>query len=57
MKILDKVKLPDGLKSLNNDELIVLSEDLREVITEYTLSANGGLIAKLLTLRRRRISA
>ncbi len=47
MKILDKVKLPDGLKSLNNDELIVLSEDLREVITEYTLSNGGHLASNL----------
>ncbi|MDE5548780.1 MAG: 1-deoxy-D-xylulose-5-phosphate synthase [Clostridia bacterium] len=47
MKILDKIKLPEDLNSLDIQELNSLSDDLREVITEYTLSNGGHLASNL----------
>ena len=47
MRILDKIKLPDDIKSLDVQELNTLSDDLREVITKYTLSNGGHLSSNL----------
>ncbi|MDE7215841.1 MAG: hypothetical protein K2O08_03440 [Clostridia bacterium] len=47
MRILDKIKLPDELKTLECQDLEVLSEDLREIITQYTLSNGGHLASNL----------
>ena len=47
MEILDKIKLPDDLKRLDIQELNTLSDDLREVITKYTLSNGGHLASNL----------
>ena len=44
MKILDKIKLPEDIKRLSLEELQLLADDLRRVITENTL-ANGGHLA------------
>ena len=44
MQILDKLQLPGDIKGLSIEELEVLANDLRDVITEYTL-ANGGHLA------------
>lgn len=47
MKMLDRLNLPEDIKKLSLDELKVLSEDLREVITEYTLKNGGHLASNL----------
>ncbi|MBD5100107.1 MAG: 1-deoxy-D-xylulose-5-phosphate synthase [Clostridiales bacterium] len=47
MRILDKIKLPEDLKSLDIQELNILADDLREVITKYTLSNGGHLASNL----------
>lgn len=47
MKILDKLKLPEDIKNLTLDELKQVSDDLREVITEYTLKNGGHLASNL----------
>ncbi|MDE6758222.1 MAG: 1-deoxy-D-xylulose-5-phosphate synthase [Clostridia bacterium] len=47
MEILDKIKLPDDLKRLDIQDLNTLSDDLREVITKYTLSNGGHLASNL----------
>ena len=47
MRILDKIKLPEDLKSLDIQDLNALSDDLREVITQYTLSNGGHLASNL----------
>ena len=47
MRILDKIKLPDDLKSLDIQDLNALSDDLREVITKYTLENGGHLSSNL----------
>ncbi|MDE6372408.1 MAG: 1-deoxy-D-xylulose-5-phosphate synthase, partial [Clostridia bacterium] len=44
MQILDKIKLPEDIKKLSLEELELLANDLRNVITKYTL-ANGGHLA------------
>lgn len=44
MQILNKIKLPEDIKKLSLDELELLANDLRSVITRYTL-ANGGHLA------------
>ncbi len=44
MQILDKIKLPEDIKNLSLKELELLANDLRNVITKYTL-ANGGHLA------------
>ncbi|MDE6474319.1 MAG: 1-deoxy-D-xylulose-5-phosphate synthase [Clostridia bacterium] len=44
MQILDKIKLPEDIKNLSLEELELLANDLRNVITKYTL-ANGGHLA------------
>ena len=44
MQILDKIKLPEDIKKLSLEELDFLANDLRNVITKYTL-ANGGHLA------------
>ena len=44
MQILDKIKLPEDVKKLSLEELELLANDLRSVITKYTL-ANGGHLA------------
>lgn len=47
MKILNKLKLPEDIKKISVDELKTVSEDLREVITEYTLKNGGHLASNL----------
>ena len=44
MQILDKIKLPEDIKKLSLEELELLADDLRNVITKHTL-ANGGHLA------------
>ncbi len=44
MKIIDKVNTPKDLKSLDKDNLLKLSEELRQIIIE-TVSKNGGHLA------------
>ncbi|MDE6472423.1 MAG: 1-deoxy-D-xylulose-5-phosphate synthase [Clostridia bacterium] len=44
MQILDKIKLPKDIKELSLEKLELLANDLRSVITKYTL-ANGGHLA------------
>ncbi len=43
-KILSDIKSPENLKKLNNEELALLCEEIREVIIE-TVSKNGGHLA------------
>lgn len=47
MKILNKLNLPEGLKDLKVEDLQDVSQDLREVITEYTLKNGGHLASNL----------
>ncbi|MDE6189026.1 MAG: 1-deoxy-D-xylulose-5-phosphate synthase, partial [Clostridia bacterium] len=47
MRILDKIKLPEDIKSLDVKDLELLSSDLREFITEYTLKNGGHLASNL----------
>ena len=47
MKMLDRLNLPEDIKKLSLDELKEVSEDLREVITEYTLKNGGHLASNL----------
>ncbi len=47
MQILDKLQLPGDIKGLSIEELEVLANDLRDVITEYTLTNGGHLASNL----------
>ena len=47
MKILNRLNLPDDIKSLELKDLEDLSQDLREVITEYSLKNGGHLASNL----------
>lgn len=47
MKILNKLNLPEDVKNLSLDQLEDVAEDLREVITEYTLKNGGHLASNL----------
>ncbi len=47
MQILDKLQLPGDIKGLSIEDLEVLANDLRDVITEYTLTNGGHLASNL----------
>lgn len=47
MKILNNLNLPSDIKSLDIDQLNMLADDLREVITEYSLKNGGHLASNL----------
>ncbi len=47
MQILDKIKLPDDIKKLSVEELDYLAKDLRNLITQRTLTNGGHLASNL----------
>ncbi len=47
MQILDKIKLPDDIKKLSVEELDYLANDLRNLITQRTLTNGGHLASNL----------
>lgn len=47
MQILDKLQLPNDIKSLTVEELKTVADDLREVITKVTLENGGHLASNL----------
>lgn len=47
MQILDKIKLPEDIKNLSIEELELLADDLRKVITKRTLENGGHLASNL----------
>ena len=44
MKYLDKIKSPADVKNLNEDDLPLLAQEIREVLVD-TVSQNGGHLA------------
>mgnify|MGYP005850242977 CR=1 FL=1 len=44
MRLIDRIKLPDGLKSLSYEELKLVASEVREIIID-TVSKNGGHLA------------
>ena len=44
MKYLDKLKSPADVKNLNEDDLPLLAQEIREVLVD-TVSQNGGHLA------------
>lgn len=44
MKYLDKIKSPSDVKNLNEDDLPLLAQEIREVLVD-TVSQNGGHLA------------
>ena len=50
MKYLDKIESPADIKSLNEEELACLAEEIREVLVK-TVSQTGGHLASNLGVR------
>ena len=48
MKYLDKIKSPADVKNLNEDDLPLLAQEIREVLVD-TVSQNGGHLASVLS--------
>ena len=46
MKYLDKIKSPADVKNLNEDDLPLLAQEIREVLVD-TVSQNGGHLSSL----------